>query len=264
MHAGRAAPVAARPLPQHGKTTASLTYNALGMAASSRPERARGAAPARRPGVAALLAGLTLFAGGCAGAPAIGARFPYESGQTVVVQGVVSDRAGQRLDDLDVVLEASRLGVGVYPPGQRKREIVTGSTKTDTDGEYALELDWNRRFNHFELVVGVPVATPQGEVMQELARVDITRRMGQGSPVAVPVTLEDTSFLSTLREFLGALRTADEQRVYRETGKPDRVDRIRYPDRQEAAWWYFRLGKVYRFRDGSLERVEDFTPVTPL
>lgn len=235
------------------------------MAASPRPERARGAAPARRPGAAVLLAlAFGLTAAGCAGAPPVGARFPYDAGQTVNVQGVVSDRAGNAVDDVQVILEASRLGVGVYPPGQRKREIVTGSTRTNAKGEFGLQLGWNRRYNHFELVVGVPVASPQGEILQELARVDITRRLRQGSPVAVPVTLEDTAFLTTLREFLRGLRTQDEQRVYRETGQPDRVDRIKYPDRDESAWWYFRLGKVYRFRDGRLERVEDFAPVNPL
>ena len=243
---------------------AALTYNASRMAAFIRPERAC-QAPARRTGAAALLVvAAGLLAGGCASTPAVGGRFPYDAGDAVTIQGVVADAAGKRLDDLQVVLEASRLGVGVYPPGQRKREIVTGSTRTDREGQYGLELTWNGRFNHFELVVGVPVATPQGEVLQELSRQDITRRVRQGTPVAIPVTLEDTAFLTTLREFLASLRTQDEQRTYRETGKPDRVDRVKYPDREETAWWYFRLGKVYRFSDGRLQRVEDFAPVTPL
>jgi hypothetical protein len=255
-------------LPHPGKA-GPLTYNATGMAANTRHGRARGAAGALSPGrsvawltAPVLAAGLLLAA--CGGTPAgVGARFPYDAGQRVTIQGVVSDRAGARLDDLTVVLEASRMGVGVYPPGQRKREIVTGQTRTNDGGEFGLELGWNRRFNHFELVVGVPVATPQGETLQELVRTDITRRVRQGSPVAVPVTLEDTTFLTTLREFLASLTTAEEQRVYRETGKPDRVDRVRYPDRTETAWWYFRAGKVFRFLDGRLDKVEDFPPVTP-
>ena len=235
------------------------------MAASIRPERAR-VAPARRTGAAALLAAaaLGLSVAACGATPAVGARFPYESGQAVAIQGVVSDADGRPLDDVQVILEASRMGVGVYPPGQRKREIVTGKTQTDAAGQYGLELDWNGRFNHFELVVGVPVASPEGETFQELWRQDITSRLRHGSPVAVPVTLQDTSFLTTLRTFLASLDTTDEHRTYRETGKPDRVDQVNYPDRAESAWWYFRLGKVYRFRDGSLDRVEDFEPVTPL
>jgi hypothetical protein len=212
----------------------------------------------------AIAAGLAGSA--CAGTarPRLGERFPYESGERVVVQGVVADGTGAPLADLDVVLEASNAGLGIYPPGRRKRQVTTGGTRTDARGAYALELTWNGRFDHFELVVGTPVATPPGETLQELSRVDITRRVRQGSPVAVPVTLQDTTFLSNLRAFLASLQTADEQRVYRETGKPDRVDDVRFPDREETAWWYFRLGKVFRFNDGRLEKVEDFPPVEPL
>ena len=213
---------------------------------------------------AALGTGMAVSA--CAGTPRprIGDKFPYAEGERVVVQGVVADAAGSPLRDLDVVLEASNTGVGFYPPGKRQRELVKGGTLTDGSGTYALELSWNDRFDHFELVVGTPVATPPGETLQELARTDITRRVMQGSPVAVPVTIENTTFLTSLRAFLASLRTADEQRVYRETGKPDRVDDVKFPDRAEAAWWYFELGKVYRFNDGRLVKVEDFPPVESL
>ena len=159
---------------------------------------------------------------------------------------------------------ASRVGFSVYPWGSRKRQVATGSAQTTAQGEFGLQFPWNRRFNHFELVVTVPVATPQGEDQQELWRDDITRRVLQGSPVAVPVALADTAFLDTLRQFLGSLRTDEERRTYRQVGKPDRVDRTTYPDHLETAWWYFRAGKVYRFRDGRLEKVEAFSPVEPL
>ena len=212
----------------------------------------------------ALAAGVAGSACASAPRPRIGERFPYESGERVVVQGVVADGSGTPLADLDVVLEASNSSVGVYPPGRRKRQVTTGGTRTDARGAYALELTWSGRFDHFELVVGTPVATPPGETLQELSRVDITRRVRQGSPVAVPVTLQDVTFLTNLRGFLASLQTADEKRVYRETGKPDRVDDVTYPDREETAWWYFRLGKVFRFNDGRLEKVEDFPPVEPL
>ena len=217
-----------------------------------------------RPLAVALAAGLAGSA--CAGTPRprLGERFPYATGERVVVQGVVADAAGTPIDDLDVILEASNAGVGVYPPGRRKRQVTTGGTRTNARGEYALELTWNGRFDHFELVVGTPVSTPPGETLHELSRTDITRRVRQGTPVAVPVTLQDTTFLSNLRTFLASLQTADEKRVYRETGKPDRVDDVTFPDREETAWWYFRLGKVYRFDDGRLVKVEDFAPVEPL
>ena len=191
-------------------------------------------------------------------------RSPYDPGQAVTVQGVVSDARGRPLPDLRVTLEASRSGFSIYPIGKRKREVATGSALTTAQGEYGLQFPWNRRFNHFELIVAVPVATAQGEDLHELYRSDITRRVRQGSPVAVPVALQDTAFLDTLRQFLGSLRTDEERRTYHQVGRPDRVDRTTQGDRVETAWWYFRTGKVYRFRDGRLEKVEDFSPVQPV
>jgi hypothetical protein len=201
---------------------------------------------------------------GCAAHASLRSTAPYDSGQSVTVQGVVNDGGGRALGDLRVTLEASRLRFAVYPWGHHKREVVTGSAQTTARGEFGLQFPWNDRFNHFELVVGVPVSTPGGEELLELSRQDITRRVLQGSPVAVPVTLADTSFLDTLRSFLASLKTTEEHQAYREAGRPDRVDRVTYPDHLETAWWYFRQGKVYRFRDGHLEKVDTFAPVSPV
>jgi hypothetical protein len=191
-------------------------------------------------------------------------RSVYALGQQVRVQGVVTDGKGRPLPELRVTLEASRTGYSVYPLGRAKREVATGSAQTTVTGEYGLQFPWNPRFNHFELVVAVPVATPQGEDQHELFRGDITRRVRQGSPVAVPIALQDTAFLDTLRQFLGSLRTEEERRTYHQVGRPDRVDRSTQGDHFKTAWWYFRTGKVYRFRDGRLEKVEDFAPVQPV
>ncbi len=199
----------------------------------------------------------------CAANAAFG-RSRYDAGQMVMVQGAVRDNQGRPLPDLRVTLEASRTGFAVYPWGTQKREVATGSAQTTAAGEFGLQFPWNRRFNHFELTVAVPVATPQGEDLQVLWRNDITRRVLQGSPVAVPVALEDTKFLDTLRQFLASLRTDEERRAYRQAGKPDRVDSTRIGDHLETAWWYFRAGKVYRFRDGRLDKVDTFAPVEPM
>jgi len=201
------------------------------------------------------------LAGACASSHGTVHHDAYSEGKPVLVQGIVSDKEGKPIRDVQVELEASRLGFSVYPWGERKRDVVTGTANTDAQGGYGLQFPWSRLYNHFELVVSIPVATPHGEDRQELRRIDISRRMGQGSPVAVPVMLEDTGFLDTLREFLASLRTEEEQSTYRDAGKPDRVDRTTFPDHVDTAWWYFEQGKVYRFRDGRLQTVDSFDPV---
>jgi len=214
--------------------------------------------------VLALLCATALVAGGCASSAQTVHGDAYVEGEPVLVQGTVSDKAGQAIHDVQVELEASRLGFSVYPWGDTKRDVVTGTATTDQQGGYGLQFAWSRLYNHFELVVSIPVTTEHGEDRQELRRMDISRRMGHGSPVAVPVTLEDTAFLDTLREFLASLRTSEEQTTYRQAGKPDRVDRTTFPDHVDTAWWYFEQGKVYRFRDGHLQTVDSFDPVRPV
>ena len=224
---------------------------------------ARGSGQWRLDTALAVACVTALALAGCASASPF-KRSAHAAGQTVKVQGVVSDAKGRPLSDLRVTLEASRVGYTVYPVGSRKGEVATGSTLTTAQGEFGLQFPWNDRFNRFDLVVAVPVATAQGEDMHELWRSDITRRVQQGSPVAVPITLEDTAYLDTLRQFLATLRSEEERRTYRQVGRPDRVDSTAQGDHLESAWWYFRAGKVYRFRDGRLEKVEEFAPVSPL
>lgn len=191
-------------------------------------------------------------------------RAPYEAGETVRVTGVVHDGDGQPIEDLEVVLEASRLGFHVGPIGRSPREVVRGTTHTDATGQFSLEWSWNPRFDQFELVIAVPYQGPDGRELHVLRREDITRRVRQGSPVAVPTILDDTSFLDNLRAFLAQLDTPDEQRVYDEMGRPEKVETTRFPDRTEVSWWYFEAGKVFLFVDGKLSTTRTFDPVRPL
>ena len=197
-------------------------------------------------------------------APGDAARSPYEPGEKVRLTGVVTNASGEPIEDLEVVLEAARLGLHVGPFGKAPREVVRGSTRTDAKGQFSLQWNWNPRFDRYELIVAVPVQGPGGPDLHALSRTDITRRVLQGSPIAVPTVIEDTKFLETLRTFLASLDTADEKRVYGEMGRPAKVESIEYPDRVETSWWYFERGKVFRFVDGRLTGTDTFDPVEPL
>jgi hypothetical protein len=205
-----------------------------------------------------------LLAVGLGALPAAASQYPYETGETVHITGIVTDADGRRLEGLEVILEASRLGVQVWPPGRVHRDVVRGSVRTDERGEFALDFTWSWRYNQFELLVAVPVRGPEGERLHILETVELNRRLREGSPVAVPVTLSDTRFLTNLRDFIASLDTSDQRRIYQERGKPDRVDRVQLSGRLEVSWWYFEQGKVYRFADGTLAKVEEFDPVEPL
>lgn len=191
--------------------------------------------------------------------PAAAAR--YAQGDKVQVTGIVSDRQGQPLSNVNVTLEVSRSSFSLRELRRTDKDTRRVTTMTNARGEYTLTWPWDSYFNKFELLVGVPVRKTQGERLEVLQRDDITRRVLAGSPVVVTVAVENTRFLNNLRQFVASVQSDDERKVYDEMGKPDEVKRVQYPDHTEASWWYFDSGKVYRFRDGRLEQVVPFDPV---
>lgn len=189
----------------------------------------------------------------------------YAQGERVQVTGIVTGRDGRPLEGIRVSLEATRSYFSLRQLRKTAAEEVRRvSALTNAKGEYTLEWPWDSYFNRFELVSGVPVRKGRQDRVEELAREDVTKRILSGSPVVVSPVIENTKFLDSLNQFLAMVRSADEQRTYEEMGRPDRVQRLQYPDHVEDSWWYFESGRVYRFRDGRLEQVVPFTPVPPV
>ena len=77
------------------------------------------------------------------------------------------------------------------------------------------------------------------------------------------VQVADTDLVESRQEFLTILDSDDERKVYEQAGQPERLDRVDFPTYQEVTWWYFRHGRAYRFRDGTLHQVIPFDPVEP-
>lgn len=198
-----------------------------------------------------------------AAAPALAAK--YSQGERVQVTGIVADSQGQPIPDVRVTLEVTRTYFSVRQFRRTEdQEVRRVSATTNAAGEYTIEWPWDSYFNHFELVVGVPVRTRSGDRLEELSRQDVTRRLTAGSPAVVGVTIENRKFLDDFRGFLASIRTDDQRKVYQEMGKPDRIRNVQYPGHLESSWWYFESGRVYRFRDGRLEQVVPFDPVRGL
>jgi hypothetical protein len=186
----------------------------------------------------------------------------YDQGQRIQVTGVVTDSQGQPINNLRVVLEVSR---NYFSMRELRRtadkDVRRVSATTDARGNYTVEWPWDSYFNHFELVAGIPVRTKTGETVQELARQDVTRRVDEGTPAVVGVTIENRQLLDNVRQFLASIQTDDQRKIYQEMGKPDRIRNVQYPSHLESSWWYFESGRVYRFRDGRLEQITPFDPV---
>lgn len=187
---------------------------------------------------------------------------PYRDGELVRFTGTVAGPDGTAIADLDVELEVSTRGRLDWRTLSRVAgERRTVAARTNARGEYVLDWEWVSGYRQFEVVAFVPVRGPGGETRQELARVDVSSRVRQGSPVLAVLTVQSAKFVTALREFVAAISTDDERRVYAEAGRPDSVDRRAGPGGTESAWWYFSLGRVYRFLDGRLAEVQRFEPV---
>jgi hypothetical protein len=197
-----------------------------------------------------------------AASPVAAARFAQ--GERVQITGAVSDPQGRPLSDVRVSLEVTRTYFSVRQLRRTQTEEVRRVTAvTDASGQFNLTWPWDSYFNHFELVVGVPVRKARQEQLVELAREDVTSRLQAGSPMVASMVVQkqNAEFVVKLRELLATIRSDDERRVYDEMGKPDKVERVQYPGRTEVSWWYFEAGRVYRFKDGRLEQVVPFEPV---
>ncbi len=185
----------------------------------------------------------------------------YEEGDRIHLTGLVTEPGGLPMNGLYVVLEVSRSGFSLRHFKRQRKEIQRLTGLTNDRGEFDLEWPWNSYFNDFQLVISVPVRDLQGEHMHELERIDINQRIRQGSPVVSSIVVHDAAFVTSLREFLASINSEDQRRTHEEVGEPDKVERLEFADHSEVAWWYFEAGKVYRFRDDKLERIEPFDPV---
>lgn len=193
--------------------------------------------------------------------PAAGA--PYAQGEEVLFTGIVTASDGKPIPDLQVTLEASRAAFSFRRLGRVRENLSRLATTTNARGEFSIPWPWDDYYNRFELVVSVPWRTTAGDTLVELRRVDLSRRVTQGSPVVSTVEVADTSRVEARRSFLAALDSADERKTYEQMGQPERVQMLDLGESDEVTWWYFQHGRAYRFRDGTLRQVLQFDPVEP-
>ncbi len=193
----------------------------------------------------------------------------YKKGEVVTIGGRVTDAGGQPLADVSVVLEVSRRAFDLlrfWQPKEKrqKTDLLRVPTATDPDGSYSFEWRWDPYYDTFELAVALPVTKGGEDAFEVFHRRDVTADVGRGGPVTVALQVEDTGYLEWLRRFLAGQASDDEKRVYRDMGRPDRVDSAERSAGTEVSWWYFEAGKVYRFVGGRLDQVVPFDPVPPV
>ena len=185
----------------------------------------------------------------------------YKQGDPVTLTGIVSDANGAPLAGVRVVFEASRSYFSFRQLRRDEKDLRKVTATTDEHGSYTIVWPWDSYFNRFSIVAGVPVKVRGGEKLEELDRQEVTRAVSGGSPAVVSVVVKSREFLDRFRAFLASIQTDDQRKVYDELGKPDKIQNVQSQRSVESSWWYFEIGRVYRFRDGRLEQVVPFDPV---
>ncbi len=214
-----------------------------------------------RSGPIVLLLAAALVLGNPGAAPA-----GHKKGQVVTITGQVTDAEGRPLPNVSVVLEVSRRSFKLlrfWKPRQ-KTDTLKIPTAADQDGNYRFDWRWDPYYDTFELAVALPVKKGGKEAFEVFHRHDVTAGVRQANPVDVALRVEDSGYLDWLRRFLSGEASDDEKRIFRDLGRPDRVDVEERSAGTEVSWWYFEAGKVYRFLGGRLDQVVHFEPVPPI
>lgn len=188
---------------------------------------------------------------------------PYVEGDYIEITGTVADASGVPIPDVHVIFRAAKKSFSISQFGTATRDEVRQQTETDPHGQFSFRWRWVDYYNRYDILVVIPRRSAAGDSFDILSHLDISKRIRKGSPVVVALTVEEGEFLDNLRDFLASIETEDEKRIYDEMGNPDRVQRIEHPTHDEISWWYFQAGKAYRFRNGELQQVVHFDPVTP-
>lgn len=179
--------------------------------------------------------------------------------QTQHIAGQVRDGQGHAIGGVHVVLEASRTAFKLRSFKRQTSEPVQLPTMTDDDGRFAFAWRQDRHFTDLQLLVALPVQKAGADTFEVFHKQDISALVRDASgPLEVLLTVEDSAQMDWLRRFLDGSAHADEDRVFREMGRPERLDHD--PVLDESSWWYFDLGKVYHFRSGQLDQVTHFDP----
>lgn len=190
------------------------------------------------------------------------ARSPYRRGQTVSIGGVVEDKAGRPIGGVDVVLVAAKRQFAIGSFRRADSAEATVDTVSDAAGRFAVDWTWNPYYNVFRLEAVIRLRGEDGATVDHVVgAAEITESVRRGVPVGLTIVVDRLDVLEDGRAFLASLTSDDFQRIYKDMGKPDRVDRLELAKGEEVAWWYFARGRSYHFLNGGLESKVDFEPV---
>ena len=185
-------------------------------------------------------------------------------GEIVPISGTVMDAEGRPIPGITVLLEASRVRFSLRKLKNQKEAPLRRPVVVDSEGRFRFDWSWDSHHNTFELAAGFEARYGDRLDFEILLRQEITALVVAGGG-EMNLVIEKADYARWLGRYLEGDVPADEARLFREQGRPDKlvVEETEPGEAAVSAWWYFADGKVYRFRDGRLDETVDFEPIKP-
>ena len=197
---------------------------------------------------------LVLLAVSVGGSTAASAKSPYRRGEKLQISGTVVDGNGEPVAGVDVVLVAAKrqFAIGSFRRDDSAEATLDGAS--DDSGRFALDWTWNRYYNAFRIEAVIRLGGEDGATVDYVVgSLDVTSAVKSRGVTGLELTIDRMNTLANGRAFLASLESDDLRSIYKDMGKPDRVDRLELAKGVEVAWWYFERGRSYHFLDGELE-----------
>lgn len=191
-------------------------------------------------------------------------RTPWNKGDEITIEGHVTDLEGKPLAGVVVLFEAARNSFRLRSFDRETRDRLQMPTRSREDGSFSFVWSWDSYYNTFSLAAALPTRDADGKAGYEIfTRREITTEIDAGvTPVTLPLSVENGQTLVWLQNYGERGGSAEQQRIYDELGRPDRIDTETDDNGVEiVSWWYFPRGAVYRFENGRLDGVTHFDPV---
>jgi len=177
-----------------------------------------------------------------------------------VITGLIRDPRGEPVAGTPVVLVARVLELNLSNLGYDEKGRREIKTVTDAQGRYRLEVVPSQLGNNFYLFFygegfdAVQFKKPES--------VELTDRLKESRVVTVHRHFEwhpDWPEVQRLIYQMGA--DSERGRVLRQFGLPEKQEAIETGSGTSEVWHYFAKGVSYRFLNGRLVGVQEFTPI---
>ena len=180
--------------------------------------------------------------------------------ETRLITGLVRDPRGEPVAGTPVLLVARVLELNLSNFGYDEKGRREVKTVTDAQGRYRLEVVPSQLGNNFYLFFyGEGFDTVR---FKKPESVELTDRLKESKIITIHRNLEWHPDWPEVQRLIHQMGTGSEQgKILRQFGLPEKQEAMETGSGKSEVWHYFSKGVSYRFLNGRLVWVQEFTPI---